>query len=119
MTRGNPSFVEEEEKETRGENDPLHFFFPDVIRERKAKFCSTATTSSGTNGMLFLLGTLGGHQLQYHCRSTVGGRGNYLPNCQFEASFLLVQWICAQSKLSSIMMSLSRATSGRLLGVFT
>ena len=85
---------------------------------RKAKF-STATTSSGTNGMLFLLGTLGGHQLQYHCRSTVGGRGNYLPNCQFEASFLLVQWICAQSKLSSIMMSLSRATSGRLLGVFT
>ena len=33
---------------------------------RKAKF-STATTSSGTNGMLFLPAEHLGHQLQYHC----------------------------------------------------
>ena len=72
LTRGNPSFVEGWERDyqsrlEREEEKMTHCTsFFQMSSGRKAKF-STATTSSGTNGMLFLPAEHLGHQLQYHC----------------------------------------------------
>ena len=63
---------------------------------RKAKF-STATTSSGTNGMLFFLPAAEhlGRQLQYHCRDR-----NYLH------SQLSIGNLCSLSKVKSFIFDI-------------